>query len=398
MSEERGSKILFRSIFQTKEEIWEGRFDYFKKMRAESPVRYDENGQLWDIFLYEDIVDILKNPKVFSSERKNKNIPTTQSIIALDPPRHSQMRSLVNQAFTPRTIQSWAPRIQYHIDQLLDKVKDENEFDIVNTIAFPLPLTIIGTIIGVPNSDMDKFREWTISVITGPANNSKEAIEESTKRVYEGFKNLADYFLQIIEQKRKDPQDDIISVLIGVEQDGVKLTDKELVGFSINLLIAGHETTTNLITNAMYCFLEHPSVFNEIKQDPALLSKAIEEVLRYRSPVHAMPRIVKEDIEIRGQQLKAGDEVVLWIGSANRDENQFDRADQFDLHRTSNQHIAFGSGIHFCLGAPLSRLEATLALTEIVKRFPNMKLKDVELEPLRSPLMYGLKSLYVTKE
>lgn len=399
MNKQKGNNILLRNVFRTKEEVWEGRFDWYKKMRAESPILYDENTEIWDIFLYEDIIQILKNPKVFSSERRNNNIPTSNSIIAMDPPRHKQMRTLVNKAFTPRTIQSWTPHIQANIEQLLKKINDKSEFDIVKTIAFPLPLTVIASIIGVPYSDMDKFREWTLSIVSGPKDNSKESIEENTKRMYQGFKDLSNYFSQIIEKKRSHPQDDILSVLIAVEEDSVKLSDKEIIGFSILLLIAGHETTTNLITNTMYCFLKDQSVFNQIKQNPDLIPKAIEETLRYRSPVHAIPRIVKEDIVIRGQTLRAGDEVALWIGSANRDENQFDQADEFNLHRTPNSHLAFGSGIHFCLGAPLSRLEANLVLSELVKRFPTMQLKDkMNIEPLQSPLMYGLKSLQVITE
>lgn len=397
MSKERGNNILLRNIFQTNEDIWEGRFSWYKKMRNESPVYYDEEAKIWDVFLYEDIVKILKNPKIFSSERKNKNIPTSNSIIAMDPPRHNKIRALVNKAFTPRTIQMWKPRIEWHIQKLLEKVQDENQFDIVKTIAYPLPLTIIATIIGVPNSDMDKFREWTMSIVSGPADNSKETIKENTKSVYKGFKNLNDYFAEIIEKKRNEPQDDIISVLINAEEDGFKLSNEEIIGFSILLLIAGHETTTNLITNSVYCFLENEPLLNQIKQDPDLLPKAIEEVLRYRSPVHAMPRIVKENTELRGQKLKAGDEIVLWIGSANRDENQFDCAEEFNLQRTSNSHLAFGTGIHFCLGAPLSRLETNLVLLELIKRFPNMKLSTKHtIEPLQSPLMYGLKKLEVT--
>ncbi|MBE5102262.1 cytochrome P450 [Priestia aryabhattai] len=399
MNEEKGNKILLRNVFETTEDIWEGRFVWYKQMRKESPIRYDEKTKIWDVFLYEDIVKILKNPKIFSSERKNKNIPTSNSIIAMDPPRHNKIRALVNKAFTPRTIQLWSPRIQWHIEQLLENINGENQFDIVKTIAYPLPLTIIATIIGVPNSDMEKFREWTMSIVSGPADNSKETIEKNTQNVYQGFKNLTDYFSQIIKKKRNEPQDDIISVLVRAEEDGFKLSDEEIIGFSTLLLIAGHETTTNLITNSVYCFLEDELLFNQIKQDPALLPKAIEEVLRYRSPVHAMPRIVKEDTEMRGQKLKAGDEVVLWIGSANRDENQFDFADEFNLHRTLNSHLAFGTGIHFCLGAPLSRLEANLTLLELIKRFPNMRLSNKkDIKPLQSPLMYGLKSLQITVE
>jgi cytochrome P450 len=305
------------------------------------------------------------------------------------------MRALVNQAFTPRMVQSWEEKIGSLVDRLLEKVDNTKSFDLINTLAYPLPLTVIAHLIGVHQEDLEMFRSWTLQIVGAPENNTPEAIQKNTERIHNGFKNLSQYFSDIIKEKREKPQDDIISVLLSAEVEGNKLKDEDIVAFSCLLLIAGHETTTNLIGNSLFCFLDDERRhWAYLQQNSTQIDAALEEVLRFRSPVQALPRTVKEDTKIGDIHFSAGDQLVLWIGSANRDEKQFPHANQFLIDRSPNQHLAFGKGIHFCLGAPLSKLEVKVVLLKLLHRFPSLQIE--RYKPLQSPLMYGLKEFYVS--
>ncbi|WP_255320197.1 cytochrome P450 [Paenibacillus elgii] len=319
-------------------------------------------------------------------------------LLNLDPPKHTQMRDIVNKAFTPRAMKDWEPRIQAITNELLDDIEGEREIDLVEQLSYPLPVRVIAEMLGVPAKDKRKFKDWSDQAVAGPANNSEEARSEQLRKQQQVVGELYAYFKEIIELKKMEPADDIISVLLQASVNGESLTEEEIVGFCILLLVAGNETTTNLITNAIYTFLEYPEVYRQIKNEPdELLPAAIEEVLRFRSPVQASFRFVQEDVVLGGKELRAGEYVIAWMGAANRDEKQFPNAEQFVVPRKPNLHMAFGRGIHFCLGAPLARMEAEIVLKEWIRRYPDFRLSaGFTLKPLESTFAYGIKELLLT--
>ncbi|KZE80107.1 cytochrome P450 [Paenibacillus elgii] len=374
-------------------------FKWYRKMREEAPVRWDEERRTWDVFGYEEVKTVLDRKEVFSSRvfRDGKSL-FENGLLNLDPPKHTQMRDIVNKAFTPKAMKDWEPRIQAITNELLDAVEGKQEIDLVEQLSYPLPVLVIAEMLGVPAKDQRKFKDWSDQAVAGPANNSEEAKSEQLQKQQQVVGELYAYFKEIIELKKKEPADDIISVLLQASVNGESLTEEEIVGFCILLLVAGNETTTNLITNAIYTFLEYPEVYRQIKNEPdELLPAAIEEVLRFRSPVQASFRFVQEDVVLGGKELRAGEYVIAWMGAANRDEKQFQDAEQFVVPRKPNLHMAFGRGIHFCLGAPLARMEAEIVLKEWIRRYPDFRLSaDFTLKPLESTFAYGIKELLLT--
>ncbi|XOK64275.1 cytochrome P450 [Paenibacillus elgii] len=374
-------------------------FRWYRKMREEAPVRWDEERHTWDVFGYEEVKTVLDRKEIFSSRifRDGKSL-FENSLLNLDPPKHTQMRDIVNKAFTPKAMKDWEPRIQAITNELLDDIGGEQEIDLVEQLSYPLPVRVIAEMLGVPAKDKRKFKDWSDQAVAGPANNSEEAKNEQHRKQQQVVGELYAYFKEIIELKKREPADDIISVLLQASVNGESLTEEEIVGFCILLLIAGNETTTNLITNAIYTFLEYPEVYREIKNEPdELLPAAIEEVLRFRSPVQSVFRYVREDVELGGKKLRAGEYVIAWMGAANRDEKQFQDAERFVVPRKPNLHMAFGRGIHFCLGAPLARMEAEIVLKEWIRRYPDFRLSaGFTLKPLESTFAYGIKELLLT--
>jgi len=268
----------------------------------------------------------------------------------------------------------------------LDQVAATGSMDVIDDLAYPLPVIVIAEMLGIPQEDRERFKLWSDAVVgaTDDVGGNPQA-------------EMSEYFLDMIEQRSRERKDDLISALLDAQIDGQHLNQRELLGFCVLLLVAGNETTTNLIGNALLCFDEYPEVMEQLRSEPALVPGAIEEVLRYRSPVQYMYRSAIADIVIRGHEIRAGQTVLARIGSANRDEAQFPDADRFDIKRTPNRHIAFGQGIHFCLGAPLARLEAKFALTMLLERFHEIKrVAGVPLEATGSDLVYGVKHLPVT--
>ncbi len=370
-------------------------FSWYREMRGSRPVYYDSENELWDVFRYDDTQRILMDPATFSSEvaqrmmtdEEKKQVTGEPSILNLDPPRHRQLRSLVTQAFTPRTVARLEGRVTAIVDEYLDKVASMGRMDIIADLAYPLPVTVIAELLGVPTSDQAQFKHWSDTVVS-----------TSREEAMQAFKEMGQYFGRITKERRADPKEDLISELIAAQVDGQHLTDGELISFYVLLLVAGNETTTNLLGNALWCFDEHPETMEELRANPALLPSAIEEVLRYRSPVQRLIRIASSDVVIRGHEIKAGQLVSPWLGSANRDPDQFPDAETFKIDRTPNRHVAFGHGIHFCVGAPLSRLEAKIALDMLLKRFKDIK-RDRSVSLQRIPAasaFFGVQALPVT--
>ncbi|MGE7714084.1 Cytochrome P450 [Priestia megaterium] len=402
MKTERENGIVRQvNTIQTKEERFNP-FSWYEEMRNTEPVQWDEERQVWDVFHYDGVKEVLEQKNIFSSDRRppqnQRQTALGTSLINIDPPKHAEMRALVNKAFTPKAMKAWEPKIARITNELLQEVEHLEDIDIVEHLSYPLPVMVIADILGVPIEDQRQFKDWSDIIVAGPSNNERETLEKLQQEKMKANDELETYFYRIIEEKRTRPGDDIISVLLQAKEEGKQLTDEEIVGFSILLLIAGNETTTNLISNTIYCLMEDKASFERLKREKELLPSAIEEVLRYRSPVQALHRIVKEDVTLGGKKLKAGEHVVPWMGSAHRDAEYFEDPDVFKIDRKPNVHMAFGRGIHFCLGAPLARIEAKIMLAELIDRYPQMDWSpSFELKPIESTFVYGLKELLIRK-
>lgn len=363
-------------------------FPWYKLMRESAPVYHDPRRGNWSVFSYNDVQRVLSEHSVFSSQFNDSGQPLDASMISMDPPRHRQMRSLVTLAFTPRTIARLEPRISEIVNELLDSVSTRGQMDVINDLSYPLPVIVIAELLGIPLEDRERFKLWSDQFVGAAPSSGNDPQEE-----------MSDYFKWVIEQRRKEPEDDLISALLAAQIDGKHLTEQELLGFCVLLLVAGNETTTHLIGNAIWCFDDHPAAWAELRANPTLLPDAIEEVLRYRSPVKLMFRITAQDTRIGDKDIPAGTGVTAWIGSADRDEAQFPNAETFDIHRAPNRHLAFGHGIHFCLGAPLARLESKIALDIMLQRFSNIQRdRDIELEPVPAFILHGLKHMPIVFE
>jgi cytochrome P450 len=376
-------------------------YPHYRKMRDTNPVHYDEQNKWWDVYHYDDVLNVVTDYTTFSSERvvgdlkpqgDSSQKPDTEApartILNTDPPRHRQMRSLITQAFTPHAIAQLAPRITSIVNDHLDMVAATGKMDVVRDLSYPLPTIVIAELLGIPISEREQFKRWSDAVVSTSQEEGQQA-----------FKEMREYFKGIIAQRRIQPQtqDDLIKSLITAQEEGQHLTDAEVISFCVLLLIAGNETTTNLIGNAIICFDERPEVMDQLRNDPALILSAVEEVLRYLSPVQLLVRVATVDTEIGGKKIKAGEIIVPWLGSANRDERQFPHPDTFDIKRNPNRHVAFGHGIHFCIGAPLARLESKIALEAMLKRFQQIRrVPGVPLKLVDSTFVYGPKELPIT--
>ncbi len=369
-------------------------FPFFRQCRESTPVRYDPLRECWDIFRYEDVYNVLKDHTAFSSVRPVKGPVLLGSIIGMDPPKHMQMRNIVSKAFTPKSIEELGPRIASITEQLLNTVANDRTMDLVHDLAVPLPVIVIAELLGIPAEDRRLFKEWSDSIVKGPESGDKEHMHQLYLEREKTRRELDDYFLKVIAERRNRPENDLVTKLVQAEVNGERLNDMEIVEFCILLLAAGNETTTNLITNAVRRLAEDPVMQRRLQDDPALIESFVEEVLRYYPPVLSLSRYATKDIRIGHADIRKGELIIPWIGSANRDEDKFDRADQFIEDRTPNPHMTFGFGNHFCLGAPLARLEAKIALRIIMNRITNIRFADrFEFKPIRSPFVYGVEEL-----
>ncbi|PEM89224.1 cytochrome P450 [Bacillus toyonensis] len=364
------------SKLKTKEELWNP-YGWYQFMRDNHPVHYDEEQDVWNVFLYEDVNRVLSDYRLFSSRRERRQfaippLETRININSTDPPEHRNVRSIVSKAFTPRSLEQWKPRIQAIADELVKNIKKYDEVNIVNQFAAPLPVTVISDLLGVPTTDRKQIKEWS-DILFMPY--SKEKFNDLDAEKGIALNEFKAYLLPIVQEKRYYLTDDIISDLIRAEYEGERLTDEEIVTFSLGLLAAGNETTTNLIINCFYCFLvDSPGIYQELREEPKLVAKAIEEVLRYRFPV-TLARRITEDTNIFGPLMKKDQMIVAWVSAANLDENKFSHASKYNLHRIGNEkHLTFGKGPHFCLGAPLARLEAEIALSTFINAFEKIEL------------------------
>lgn len=380
----------------------------YNQMRAEAPVYRAVGPQtgnaFWILTRYEDVVAILKHPDIIVNFR---NLPphlwsrygiteeasswdsVNQHMLNTDPPDHARLRKLVHKAFSPKRIRDLQPRIESIADHLLQAVADQTDGDLIKDFAFPLPVIVIAEMLGVEVAMRDKFRQWTNAVLhyTEGETGSQLAIME-----------FMQYINHLIEIRRAEDTDDILSALVRAEDDGDYLNHEELLSMVFLLLIAGHETTVNLIANGMLLLMQHPDQMQQLRNDLSLMPSAIEELLRFNGPVEIpVWRVALNDIEIGGVTIPQGDIVLPALLGANRDPKVFDNPNTFDITRQPNPHLAFGHGIHYCLGAPLARMEGTIALTRLLGQYPNMQLNIAadQLEWNDSLLIHGMKQLPV---
>ncbi|AIC16187.1 cytochrome P450 [Nitrososphaera viennensis] len=388
-------------------------------MRKSNPVEYNDKADLWNAYRYDDVKKILTNHVDFSSDftkaspplppssssssssaprpTQSQEGPFRRTLISTDPPLHRYLRGTISSAFSATTIERLEPRIRDIANDMIDKVIEKGSMDLVRDFSYPLPVTVIAELLGIPSKDRDLFKRWADELLKS----IDEAVETGGRRNNDKMqqlqKEMDDYFLNVIAEKRKKPGQDLVTQLINAETDKIKLSQDDILSFCALLLQAGHLTTVNLINNCMWSLLEHPQQLVKLKNNlSSLLTSAIEETLRYRSPVQALVRFATKDVQVGGRTIKSGQRIIPWIGSANRDEAVFGNPEEFDITRGPNPHIAFGAGIHLCLGAPLARLESHVAMEILLSRLQDLEFGDDprNFEPIDGSLfLYGVKSL-----
>jgi len=361
-------------------------YPLYDQLRAAAPVLHVPQFDAWLVFDYDGVKRVLSDCDTFSS-----SVPAPPWFIFLDPPRHTRLRALVTRAFTPRSVANLEPRIRELSRGLLDPVIDLGEMDLAADFAIPLPMNVIAELLGIPPADHPRYKRWSDGILN--LSQSLFRGEDEARAVEEYAAVTAEmraYLPDLLAQRRAAPQDDLLSRLVEAEVEGERLTEDEILGFFQLLLVGGQETTTNLINSAVLCFLENPDQLARLRAEPGLLPSAIEEVLRFRSPLQWMLRTPRRDVALHGQVIPAGKLVLAVIGSANRDPLHFADPNRFDIARQENPHIAFGHGVHFCLGAPLARLEARIALTDLLARMDNITLaSDTPWEPRKALHVHG---------
>jgi hypothetical protein len=342
--------------------------EIYRELRDRQPLAKSPAG-FWAVSRFADVFAIASDPAGYSSERTIISppglVPTIQS---LDPPRHDRLRALVSLAFTPSRVRAMEPRVREIARALLEPLLEPSRGDLLAQYARHIPSQVIGEMIGIPKERIPDFLHWTEAMVELPENRTQaEAIQNPAASIYAEFATL-------LEERRRTRQGDLMSALIDARLDGVELTQEELLGFCFVLVVAGNDTTTNLIANGAVLLAEHPEQRRLLVEDPSLLDGAIEEMLRYESPAQALPRRLTRDVELHGQKLSEGEQLFLLWGSANRDEREFEAADRFDVRRRIKRHLGFGQGIHFCLGKSLARLEARVAFEELLTHAPEYEL------------------------
>jgi cytochrome P450 PksS len=358
----------------------------YAEMRQHAPVcrvLRPDGTPIWLITRYEDVMAVIKDPRfkknfrsVLTPEELQHSplfpedaINLTHHMLSSDPPDHTRLRNLVSKAFSPRLVQELRPRIVALANQLIDTVLPRGHMDLIDDYAFELPITIIAELLGVPHQDRDRFRQWS-NVMVGERT-SPEAFSE----IAAAGRAFAAYLTELFAVRRKEPRADLISALVQAEESGDQLSEIELLSTVFLLLVAGHETTVNLIGNGILALLTHPSELERLRREPSLLPQAVEEFLRFEGPVEtSTARFPSEDVELNGVTIPRGNLVLVVLASANRDPEQFPEPERLDIGREDNRHVAFGHGLHYCLGAALARLEGQIAIGTLLERLPNLRL------------------------
>ena len=374
-------------------------FPTYATLRREDPVHWDEKNQVWVLSRYADVVKVSKNPQVFCNRFGVTREDTPISIITMDDPRHSQLRRLISRGFTPRIVSTMERRIDEVTTASIDAIAERGGCDFAGDLAVPLPLLVIAEMIGVRPEDQDVFHEWSDAMILAASQQDRPEIITAATDAYLAYTS---YLQEIFAERRREPRDDLVTILLQAQEDGTLAKDDEnisadeLLQFMTILLVAGNETTRNAISGGMVALSENPDEWRRLRENPELLPLAVEEILRWVTPVVGFRRSVLEDTEIRGQPIRTGERVVMLYQSANRDEEAFVDADRFRVDRRPNDHLAFGIGTHFCLGANLARAEIRVMFRELIRRLPDIRMAPgARPEMVRSALVRGIASLPV---
>ena len=367
-------------------------YPYYDWLRRERPVYYNERHDFWTLSRYQDVVKAVRKPEIFSSALGvGLDKRYGMSMIAHDPPDHTRLRKLVVKAFTPRQIASYEPRIQAIIDGLLDDVIAKGAFELVEDLAIPLPVTVIAQILGVDPAYRREFKRWSDDVVNVTAGH---ATPEAREQLRGSWREFCAYFSDMLEARLHDPQDDVVTILAHAQEEGDTLTVMEFLNFCQLLLVAGNETTTNLIANGILAFNAFPEEAERLRDRPDLASRMVEEVLRYDTPVQVTFRTTMEEVALHGATIPANSKVALLWGSANRDPEAFAEPDRLDITRHPNPHVAFASGIHYCLGSSLARLEMRLAMQILMRRMRYLEIDpEGECKRIDTPLLRGMQRL-----
>ncbi|MFI9384750.1 cytochrome P450 [Kutzneria sp. NPDC052558] len=362
--------------------------DFIEGFRKQGQVVFSEKQGTWLVLGHPEVIEVLSQPQVFSSDlselvKVEEELALFQkgNFIQMDDPRHRQLRGMVSQAFTPKFVANMEPAIHDLTVQLLDAAGPE--FDLVDALAYPLPVIVIANLLGIPTSDQPIFRRWADTLLDRDIPQDKpldEVRAEALASVAPVMKEMNEYFSDFIKDRRRNPGDDLTSKLTLVEDEGKRLDDTEIIGFVGLLLLAGHITTTATLGNSILTFHENQDAVAEVRRDLSLLPAAIEEVLRLRTPFPRVARVTKQETQLGGVTIPANQFVLPFLTAANRDERVFANPDKFDLHRDPNHHATFGKGVHFCLGAPLARLEARIALKIMLERYSDIQVDEEKVE------------------
>ncbi len=401
-------------------------FPVYRRLRDEAPVYRSDDPEAWVVSRYDDVLHVLKTPELFSSDAMStvmmgvdpramidpsvdplaienmmamadampfpvEEMARHRNLIVSDPPQHDVLRSIVNRGFTPRRISAWEPRVRQLVSSCMKRVADGEGCDIISDIAVPVPVIVIAEMLGVEPERRADFKRWSDIMIEGITGaRRREGFIKSG--VVEMMKEFATYFGEIAERRRSDPRDDLVSILVDAAGEDGGLRPMELVVFVLIILVAGNETTTNMIGHAVKLLLENPDQLDEVVRDRSLIPGLVEETLRCESPIQMVFRRARTDTEIQGQTIRENEVVCGLLGSANRDQRRWGpRADEFDIHNDAQGHLAFGFGVHFCLGASLARLEARCVLEALVEVLPRLRRRDNPLEYVDSNLVRGLR-------
>ena len=388
-------------------------YPIYDELRANDPIHWSEENNYWIITRYADVAAQVQNPALSSNRigAHQSRMPAAAKehfrpfftavgswMLMIDPPAHTRLRGLVSKAFTPRVVENMRSLIKELVDKMLARVLQQGCMDIMTDLANPLPALVIAEMLGVPGTDQQRFKAWSDDIAMGLSGidsaRTKEELFELYDLAQKSFLALASYFQERVAELRAKPSDNLLSALIQAEEQGDRLSEAELFANCVLLMIAGHETTTNLIGNGVLALLQHPDQLHKLSQNPETIVGAVEELLRYDSPVQKMGRIALAEININGKQIRQGDLVCISFAAANRDPEQFAVPAQLDIERKPNRHLAFGHGLHYCVGAALARLEGQIAINT-VGRLPNLKIDAESLEWNRNLTLRGLKSLPV---
>ena len=366
-------------------------YSVYEKLRRKDPVHRMRLQDAWVLTDYADVDMVLRDSRRFGNAGREFGYIPQVSMLDLDPPEHTKIRGLVSHGFTPRSVSALEPRIRETVDGLLGNVEGKGRFDLIADLAFPLPVIVIAEMLGVPPEDREQFNEWSnmVSLIVDPLLN-----ERQIGQVRQAVDEVFTYFEAVAEERRRHPQDDLVSALVTAEVDGERLERDDLLVNLLLVLVAGNETTRNLIGNGALALLRNPDELRRLRDDPALLNGAIDELLRFDSPVQLDSRVAREPVELRGKRIAPGQRVICLLGAANRDPRAFPDADRLDVGRSAANHLAFGRGIHYCIGSPLARLEGRVAFEALLPRLDGLRLAE-EPRYRDQVTLRGLESLWL---